>query len=267
MKRINKSRIFFALMSGVLVTWCELHVFYPEWIYKESYIYNRLAEEEDLIEGFASSIYFDDRTQRYDSKLLVRWNRPVLFRLFDDPTETQTDIVQTAATQMERLTGIAVTEAPPGQQEDAVFHIRFAERNKLWRIQVGYGKDEAQARETFERAKCLSVTTYGKGLGNIRFAVNYIADDLAETDLRPCMLEEFIHGFGLGHVVGYRPSILAETGEPQRLSINDMILVRTLYDKRLTAGMSFDQAMPIVKTVIAELVAEVKERGEAALYQ
>lgn len=267
MKRKHIIRILFLLLCGFSVTWCEAHFHYPELLYKDSYIYNRLADEELLIEDFRSSVLLDEETRRHDSTIIIKWNRSVLFRLFDEPTDKQKQIVLTTATLMERLTGFSVSEVKPDEEENAILHFRFADRDQLWRIQVEYGKSEADAKATFERAVCTSITTYDKALGYIRFAENYIATDLDEEELTSCMIEEFGHVFGLGHETRYRPSIFGKIGEPQQLSINDMILVRTLYDERLKAGMSHDQAMPIVKIIIPELVKSVRKHGEIALYQ
>ena len=51
------------------------------------------------------------------------------------------------------------------------------------------------------------------------------------------------------------------------MSINDKILVRTLYDRRIKPGMTREQTTPLARIIIEELVAAVKERGEEALYQ
>jgi len=54
---------------------------------------------------------------------------------------------------------------------------------------------------------------------------------------------------------------------PQALSINDKILVRTLYDPRIKPGMKRDESMKLAAEIIPELVRTVKERGVEALYQ
>ena len=51
------------------------------------------------------------------------------------------------------------------------------------------------------------------------------------------------------------------------LSINDKILVRTLYDSRIKPEMKRRETEPIARKIIEELVAAVKVRGEEALYQ
>ena len=38
---------------------------------------------------------------------------------------------------------------------------------------------------------------------------------------------------------------------------HDVIMLRTLYDRRIKPGMHEDQAMPIVRVIIAELLEEL----------
>ena len=51
------------------------------------------------------------------------------------------------------------------------------------------------------------------------------------------------------------------------LPLNDKILVRALYDKRIKPGMAREDAMKVAAEIIPELVAAVKEKGVEALYQ
>jgi hypothetical protein len=51
------------------------------------------------------------------------------------------------------------------------------------------------------------------------------------------------------------------------LTLNDKIIIRTLYDPRIKPGMAKAEAMGLARVIIPELVAAVKKDGEAALYQ
>jgi len=97
-----------------------------------------------------------------------------------------------------------------------------------------------------------------------------ITNNLGDEMTRQCIEEELAQGLGLfadTDIVYW--SIMNEESRDDvaRLTLNDKILIRTLYDERLQIGMTREQAMPIVRQIIPELVAAVRERGEAALYQ
>ncbi|MEE9291118.1 MAG: DUF2927 domain-containing protein, partial [Alphaproteobacteria bacterium] len=80
------------------------------------------------------------------------------------------------------------------------------------------------------------------------------------------IFEEVYQGLGPGKdSVALLPSISSSLGTQTELSLNDKIILRALYDQRITPGMARAQAMEIAREVIAELVAAVKQKGEDAL--
>jgi hypothetical protein len=65
-----------------------------------------------------------------------------------------------------------------------------------------------------------------------------------------------------------QPSIFSDAGPlTDRLPVNDMILVRTLYDARITPGMARADALAVAAEIIPQLVEAVRARGVEALYQ
>jgi hypothetical protein len=85
-----------------------------------------------------------------------------------------------------------------------------------------------------------------------------------------CILHEFFHVTGFGGHSALVSGSIADADSPDlpiALSINDKILLRTLYDVRIEDGMEKARAMPIAKTIIEELVRRVNAEGERALIQ
>ena len=54
----------------------------------------------------------------------------------------------------------------------------------------------------------------------------------------------------------------AENANWRSLTWHNVIMLRTLYDRRIKPGMPEDQAMPIVRVIIAELLAELNAVAE-----
>jgi len=119
----------------------------------------------------------------------------------------------------------------------------------------------------FDDAICLGVTIIIRG-GSER-AVVIILDTLSDKRIKHCIIEEITQALGLDADTDIlQPSIMSDTIPLiDRQPMNDKIMVRTLYDKRLKSGMTRDEVMPIVRKIIPELVAAVQEHGEEALYQ
>ncbi len=72
---------------------------------------------------------------------------------------------------------------------------------------------------------------------------------------RSCLHEELAQGLGLlNDSPAARPSIFNDDEEFALLTNHDEMLLRILYDPRLTPGMSAQTARPIVRTIATELV-------------
>ena len=71
---------------------------------------------------------------------------------------------------------------------------------------------------------------------------------------RSCIHEEVAQGFGLANDSPQaRPSIFNDDEEFGFLTRHDEMLLKILYDRRLSVGMTADQARPIVQTIASEL--------------
>ncbi len=84
-----------------------------------------------------------------------------------------------------------------------------------------------------------------------------------------CIVEETVQVLGLeADRATYFPTVFTnDQARPAALSLNDMILLRTLYDPTIKAGMSLEETRRLVPGIIRRLVTGVKARGEQALYQ
>jgi hypothetical protein len=84
-----------------------------------------------------------------------------------------------------------------------------------------------------------------------------------EERIGRCIDHELMHGIGfINHpFVSYLPTVLATHQSLQQRAlawtVNDEILMRALYDPRLTAGMSRDEATPVLRQIIPELIDDL----------
>ena len=69
-----------------------------------------------------------------------------------------------------------------------------------------------------------------------------------------CLQEELVQALGLGNDHSdVRPSIFNDDEEFALMTRHDEYLLRILYDPRLKSGMTAEEAMPIVREIIADL--------------
>ena len=109
---------------------------------------------------------------------------------------------------------------------------------------------------------------FGEDTGPVPMDV-LISRALPDERVGYCILYGAVSALGLvgilrpPNIYGWTPSI----PPMPELSINEKLLLRTLYDDRLTNGMTKSQALPHLRDIIPHLVDAVRARGVEALYQ
>ena len=119
-----------------------------------------------------------------------------------------------------------------------------------FRAAWGSGPWEQEA----ESSNCLTTFRYNDGaIGYVNIA---IATDIPKKRRAHCTAEELFQSFGISADSCFvRDSLACEDSQLTEPSATDIVLLRTLYDPRIRAGMTKDEAMPIARRVIAEMVA------------
>ncbi len=129
-------------------------------------------------------------------------------------------------------------------------------RETLDRIAPGM---EASSRAIFlnlpRPIHCLVVAFSGTSASSAyRQAVALVRTEHPDLTRRACFHEEVAQGLGLANDhPNARPSIFNDDEEFALLTTHDELLLKILYDPRLTPGMSADEARPIIQTIAAEL--------------
>ena len=101
---------------------------------------------------------------------------------------------------------------------------------------------------------CVAVPFYSEDSNEDASYLILIPGELSGILRQACIEEEFGQAFGpAADFDGARPSIFNDDQEFALFTAHDELLFRVLYDRRLRAGMSEQEAMPIVERIIAEL--------------
>ena len=239
------------------------------WAVNRPPITDAVASPPALTAKFEETVF--GRDFRTDVTRVYKWKGPYLIK-FHDPFPRflrmslgrQTEI-------LEEITGLEFTVTP--RPTDANVELYFipdgefpstaqklkptAKNNRKWLGAVSCFM--ITDGNPFDRSDIISRYTITRG-------VIGISATLSRTESESCLLEELYQGLGPGKdSMALLPSISSSLGTQTELSLNDKIILRALYDQRITPGMPRAQAMDIAREVIAELVAAVKQKGEAAL--
>lgn len=229
---------------------------------------DRLASIQRLVEQFDAVVFYNDFEPGVSRPRLYKWRQPVMINLKGVAGAKYKNVVKTHASVLSRLAGLPFLVFQNSDESGNVI-LHFDRRSSMMAIMSAYHPDQSRMEEIVNSAACLLFRWQDLDAGATSRAVAMIPSDYEPEHVSECVLEELTHSFGLPHNSELvHPSVFAAEDTPnQQLTLNDKILVRTLYDERITPGMPRAEALVMARTVITELVAKVKAEGETALYQ
>jgi hypothetical protein len=219
--------------------------------------FDNVAPEEDLQRIFArlgAGSGVDGNTKAWVRK----WVSPIRIGLVNPQSGDDARLVTEAFDKLVPLTGIPY-EFPPatGAQN---FTIHFVKHENLQREIL---KRFGSAAATLKLPKGTICFALPRGRNNIGYADIFVAIDNGEHIRDICILHEMMHALGLiGHHQAFGPSILYyKDVSQQQFSINDRIMLRTLYDPSISAGMSHNKAIKTANSLIVRFRQEILKNG------
>lgn len=199
--------------------------------------------EDRLVAAFGETMFgghagADSGTS--DPPVLLRWRSPVAVSIAEGATAANTALVSEKLARIEALSGLDVSLTSPGDQR-APITLFFTDKKS-------FVINDNQVSSCF-------ASTAGDDEGNLTGARVHIAraeNDGWRTD---CLVHELLHAFGWrGHTHSIRSVISYMHGE-EDMTVWDEYLMRALYDPRLAPGMSKQDAMPRVRLIMHEYLA------------
>lgn len=195
---------------------------------------------------------------------LNKWQDPVRLSLSfgasvpEDDRETITKATRKYADRLARITGHPISLIESGRGNFRIFIVDEDERLALEsQLQQGGPLSTAAARALISLNRdnyCHVQARAPQGTATLTKADVIIRQEIPPRMLGACLHEEIAQGLGIGDDSPQaRPSIFNDDEEFGRLTTHDEMLLRILYDPRLTPGMGPDEAQPIVTQIATEL--------------
>ncbi len=227
-------------------------------------------DADDLIRNFQTIAFFDEhfRSGIGTKGALSRWQEPVRLEAVFAPSVTteqrQSDRneLKSYAARLGRITGHPVTSV----NRNGNFKVIYAGvddkdfiRNQVLQQLPGINAQQLDTLvNTPEIYFCLVVAG---GPADAPFAytqgVALIRAEHPMLTRRACLHEEVAQGLGLRNdSPRARPSIFNDDDEFARLTSHDELLLKMLYDARLSPGMTTQEAAPLVSEIAYELTGE-----------
>lgn len=198
-----------------------------------------------------------DRTRH----VLTRWEGPMRVALVGEVEERYIAYARHHLHDLADLTGLEIGLAPLDEANVVVILSRAPFERALDSYRPIYrhffSSDLAMEQVTAEmrsEATCYArVLTDDKG-DVITGAMALIPTDQGRFVVRACLIEELTQAMGLfNDSDDIRPSIFNDSSANMVLTEHDRLLVRLLYDPRLRPGMTWEEAEPVARAVLAEL--------------
>lgn len=226
----------------------------------------------DLARDFENIAFFDEYArgaglQKASGRAgsLRRWAGPVRLRVEFGASVTQDQRqkdraeVQSYVSRLARLTGHPISMT----QSDANFHVLFLGEDDhglaVARVKQAVPNISASAlnlvRNIPREIHCMVIAFSAQSNDSeYRISVALIRAEHPELMRRSCIHEELAQGLGLANdSPTARPSIFNDDDEFALLTTHDEMLLKMLYDRRLSIGMSAATARPIVRQMASEL--------------
>ncbi|UCH75274.1 MAG: DUF2927 domain-containing protein [Rhodospirillales bacterium] len=205
------------------------------------------AAEDRLVAAFGETM-FGGRVHSQDGISedgkefrLAKWDSSVEISVMDGATAENLAFVQDTLEPFAELTELRIRLAEPND-ESADIRIYFSDQKDF-------------VINDNEPAKCFAQSR-SDDHGRLVMAEVHISRTDEETWRTECLVHELLHAFGWrGHTHRVRSAISYMHGETE-LTRWDDYLMRTLYDPRMEFGMSRNDAMPVARTILHELMNE-----------
>ena len=197
--------------------------------------------------------------------MLRRWEQPVRFGLefgaSVPPEQRQNDEATVAAfaNRLQRVTGHPIQTV----QSEPNFHVLILSEDdrqgfagRIREIAPGIGTSSLNAMINLPRDQLCIVVAFSQGEDpSYSKAIAIVRAEHPSLLRLSCFHEELAQGLGLANDSPQaRPSIFNDDEEFGLLTTHDELLLKMLYDPRMSAGMSPAESAPIARTIAKELL-------------
>lgn len=230
------------------------------------------ATVDKLLEHFDSVVFGSEYAEVKSAERVQKWMSPIRVSISTmqgkminkpgggrelklehaRPSSTQVDMIRKHLTTLVKITGAVSEKSDKKNGKPANFVIKFVPR-----IVMGQGflaKDvDPKIIARLGKAGVCYFLTRSISTGAMFRSLIVVNNELPADQMDACLLEEMTQAMGLPNDSDIvQPSIFNQASTQRELSKNDVILLKTLYDKRLPAGTPRRDALRIGRDILVE---------------
>jgi hypothetical protein len=199
-----------------------------------------------------------------------KWKAPIVARIDGDPPPYFEDYVSQHLADLQKTTGHPASLAysprilrekrvPKGLTAQSfnmfLLYYPMDQLTAVARKQLGNRMDESLKRLGAGKSTC-EATFFTKG-NEIKTAVVLFPAERPKDHMRACVVEELTQVLGLPNDSNsVNPSIFNDTSQYNELTDHDRLMLKMLYDPRMTIGMPREQALIVGRKVLDRIRPE-----------
>ena len=181
---------------------------------------------------------------------ILKWTKPVQIRIDGEVEKEHSDLLRQVVDDLSQITGLPFGVNNPPDEVTGIAPGIYVLVREIW-----------------ESVKpCALVLGVMRTDGSLEFQPMIVSLKFRGDTLIGCFYEDISQALGLnGDNALVKESMYRSQAENKlcpKPTWHDVIMLRTLYDRRIKPGMHEDQAMPLVRVIIAELLEELNAPAE-----
>ncbi len=205
---------------------------------------------DHLVSFFETVVFGAEIDDRMKSLVIARWTGALRIRVKGQASPENIQSIRRHLAVIKKLTGINIekVEAPEKPENLTILFLPAMEMSK---VKIN-GVDPDYIRQIAAPLSCYFLS-FKKPPDTIVRAVIVVNTQRSDEAINHCLLEELVQSMGLPNDTDMlRPSIFSDNDQLFALSRSDKILLRTLYDERMTEGLGLDAALNVAREIITD---------------
>lgn len=205
----------------------------------------------DHLVGFFEEVVFgSELDKRLEALVVARWVDPLRISIKGQASPDHIKAVRHHLAALKKMTGITFDKVSP-PDKPANLTLLFLPAIEMSKLKIK-GVDPEIIKNAAAPLTCFFLTSK-KPPDTIVWGIIVINVQRTLEAIDHCLLEELVQSLGLPNDTDMlRPSIFSDKDRLLELSRSDEILLRTLYDERMTEGLDRESALNVARRIIAD---------------
>jgi len=212
-----------------------------------------VAPVDKLLANFEHIVFVDEYDDERQYSHIRKWVDPIRIILLGELSDNYRSEIENYSDSLSLLTGLSINVLPESKHPYN-FEIHFVPWDDIEILAKPHSPNPEWLETIIEDSSCLFIYKRNKKY-EIKQAFVFISIEEPDDEIKSCLLEEMTQALGFPNDSELiKPSIFNQWDHLQELSINDKILIQTLYDYRLKPGLSREAGLEQARIIINELI-------------